>query len=190
MTKIRNFILLVLGSVITMTSCSIDQNDSQKKIVTDYIQGLNKEDFSLILKCVSDSVVTAEMNYVLTKNKQELYKHFQWDSVFQPKYNLIGYKTDSAGLICTIGKTGKRIEFLQDTSMVYKTRFEFKGNKIIKISLIDYVYLDTLGWQSRRDSLVAWIDKYHPELSGFVYDLTPGGAQKYLTAIDLYKKEK
>lgn len=173
-----------------MISCSIQQHDSQKKIVTDYIQGLNNGEFNLISKCVSDSVVTTEMNFVLTKNKQELYSHFQWDSVFQPKYNLIGYKTDNAGLICTVGKTCKRIEFLQDTSMVYKTRFEFEGNKIVKISLIDYVYLNTLTWQPRRDSLVAWIDKYHPELSGFVYDLTPSGAQKYLTAIDLYKKEK
>jgi ketosteroid isomerase-like protein len=134
-------------------------------------------------------VVATEMSYVLSKNKQELYRQFQWDSVFSPSCNLIDYKTDSTGLICTIKKSCKRIKFLQDTSIIFKTNFVLKGNKIAKISLIDYVYFDTLSWQTRRDSLVAWIDKNYPKLSGFVYDMTPNGAQNYLKAIDLFKTE-
>jgi hypothetical protein len=47
MTKNKNSILLIVGLIITMISCEIDQNDSQNRLVTDYIQGLNTRDFNL-----------------------------------------------------------------------------------------------------------------------------------------------
>ena len=43
-------------------------------------------------------------------------------------------------------------------------------------------------WQRERDSLVNWIKENHPELDGFVHDLSMEGAQNYLKAISLYKK--
>lgn len=77
--------------IITMISCKTDQNDFRNRLVPDYIQGLNTGDFNLISKCISDSVVNTEMDYVLSKNKQELYRQFQWDSVFSSSYNLIDF---------------------------------------------------------------------------------------------------
>ena len=37
---------------------------------------------------------------------------------------------------------------------------------------MDYENFDLYQWSSRRDTLVKWIETYHPELSGFNFDMT------------------
>lgn len=45
-------------------------------------------------------------------------------------------------------------------------------------------------WQMERDSLVKWVSINHPELDGFIHDLTMNGAINYLKAIELYENSK
>jgi hypothetical protein len=190
MIRIFDYTMLTVILISLTDSCNTKQNISREQMVNDYYYGLNTGDFNLISNCISDSIITAEMDYILTQNKQDLYKQFQWDSVFKPNYSLIDLTNDSSGILVTVAKICKRIEFLQDTALVYKAKIDFSGNKIIKISITDYVYMNLKKWGPTRDSLSAWIDKYHPELAGFVNDMTLNGAQNYLTAIDLYENEK
>ncbi len=192
MIKEKKFVqILFIGFLITFISCNAIQNSlKHEQIVTDYFKGLNTGDFSLISKCVSDSIQTTEKEYLLTRNQKELYQQFQWDSVFNPKYDLTDLESDSNSIMATVSKICKRIDFLQDTAMVFKVTIDIKDSQITKIQITDYVYLNFATWQSRRDTLVAWIDKNHPEIYGFLDDMTLKGAQNYLKAIELYRNEK
>lgn len=189
MIKKINFTGIVLiGLIITMISCNSKKStDSKDQIIKDYYSGCNSGNFNMISECISDSIMTTEMEYILTRNRNELYKQFQWDSVFQPKYNLIDLENDSNSYVATISKICKRIDFLQDTVITFTVKIDFKDDKIIKMQLTDYVLLDFIKWQQRTETLISWINQNYPELSGFNNDLTKSGAQKFLKAVDLYR---
>ena len=53
-----------------------------------------------------------------------------------------------------------------------KQRIHFKQGVITTIENREYMNFDVPKWTSNRDSLVSWIDINHPELSGFINDLT------------------
>ncbi len=188
MNKVKALYLLTLGLCFALISCT-NHTQMQKQTITKFFQGINDSNFDEVSRYVADSVVTSEMQTILTKTKQELHQQFQWDSVFSPNYQILEIKKHDDEWICKVKKSCKRIQFLQDTSITCKMTIQMDESKIVKLSTTDYLTMDMAKWQSRRDTLVAWIAKKHPELSGFVYDLTPQGAQNYLSAIDFYKSE-
>ena len=183
--------LLESALILLVIACSIDKTQRNKtQLVQDYYMGLNLGNFKLISGCVADSVITSEKDFILSRTRLELYQHFQWDSVFRPNYQIIDVKDLEQAVQLTVIKQCERIQFLQDTAMVYKVNITFSDGKITQIQTTDYVFLDFTKWQPRRNTLVKWIDVNHPELSGFVNDLTLNGAQNYIQAINLYTNEK
>jgi hypothetical protein len=64
----------------------------------------------------------------------------------------------------------------------------FKSGKIAEIENVEYQNVNWSTWTKNRDSLVNWIDKQHPELSGFINDMTKTGGINYIKAIELYTK--
>ncbi len=180
------------ASVLTLTfyTCQTDFHVHHKQSIKAYFKALNARDFRQLSPLVSDSMKTSEMGYILTRNKADFYKQFQWDSVFQAKYQVreMNFRSDSVELV--VSKHCRRIAFLQDTDLVYRALFVFDGNQIAEINTTGYISMDFALWQARRDSLVAWIGQKHPELNGFVHDLSPEGARKYMKAIELWRKEK
>jgi hypothetical protein len=187
-------ILIFLFAIVCLIQFGCKSSSASltsEKIVNDYINGLNESNFEHFESFISDSLTTMEGGFVLTENSKDYYIHFQWDSVFSPKYNIINSKKISDNSVeVTLSKTCKRIKYLHDTATIYKVRFDFANNHIIKIDNFELVYFDTLKWSSRRDALVAWIKIHYPDLDGFVYDQTLIGAQNYLKAIELYNDKK
>ncbi len=184
------YFLSVIVFALTFFACQNDFHNSHEQSINAYFKALNAQDFRLISPLISDSLKTTEMGYILTHKKAGFYGQFQWDSVFQAKYQVreINFHSDSVELV--VSKICRRISFLQDTALVYRVLFVFDGNQIAEISTTGYISMDFGLWQARRDSLVAWIDQAHPELNGFVYDLSPEGGVKYLKAIEIWRKEK
>jgi hypothetical protein len=161
------------------------------KIIHTYIVALNESNFKQIESCISDSLVTMEGGFVLTKSSKDYYVHFQWDSVFSPKYTILNSnKISDKSIEVTLSKICKRIKYLHDSATVFKTKFDFADKRIVSIDNFELVYFDTLKWSSRRDTLVNWVSEHYPELDGFIYDQTPNGAQNYLKAIELYTDKK
>lgn len=188
MTRIL-FVFSAITCLLQFNCKSSSDILNPEKIVADYIHGLNESNFEYIKPLISDSLTTMEGGFVLTKNSKEYYTHFQWDSVFSPKYIIVESKRISDNSVdVTLSKKCERIKYLHDTATVYRAKIDFANNNIIKIDNFELVVFDTLKWESRRDTLVAWIKINHPELDGYIYDQTPNGAQNYLKAIKLYNE--
>ena len=183
--------LFVVACQILLSCKSSSDNLKPEEVVVGYINGLNESSFKQIEPYISDSLLTMEGDFVLTQSSEEYKIHFQWDSVFSPEYNIINSKKISDNSIEVIlSKTCDRIKYLHDTATVYTAIFDLDNNHIIKINNTALIYFDTLKWSNRRDTLVAWVKKHHPELDGFIYDQTLVGAQNYLKAIELYHDKK
>ncbi len=137
---------------------------------------------------MEDSIQITEMNYVLTKNRNEFNRQFLWESAFEPQYKIIDIRETSFGATAKITKTDKRIDFLQDSAIIYKIEARFSDNLISHIKLTEYVQFNYAKWQARRNSLIEWTKIHHPELPAFVNDMTPQGAKNYVKVLGLYEK--
>ena len=184
--NVIKYILCFTISIILLSCTHSGARKSQEAIVKDYIDDLNKSDFSRISEVIHDSIMTIEGGLVGCKNKSEFYTIFQWDSVFSPVYKIKSIEKNEQNIEAIISKECDRIRFLHDSATVYRSVFEFQGDMIVKISNIEDIVFDLQKWVSRRDTLVNWIDQNYPDLSGFVFDQTMQGAKNYLKAISLY----
>jgi len=183
---IKYLILLIL---FTYSCNDASKNLTHDEIVSEYIKGLNESNFKKIKTYISDSLILIEEGFTLTKSLNEYYTFFQWDSVFFPKYTLLkSHKINNNLSEIILSKICKRIEYLHDSEIVYKQLIQIDKNEIIQIETKELTVFDTLKWSSRRDTLVKWIENYYPDLNGFEYDQTLTGAEDYIKAIELYKK--
>lgn len=183
------FLLAVL--ILILSACHTGNSKlSDKQIIKEYYAVLNSNDFNKIKGYLSDEILSAEGDYVLSNNIHDYYILFQWDSVFTPHYELIELRNEDNLLVATVNKHCKRIEFLQDTLISYNVEIHVNKGKISLLQTNDFIVFDFEKWQYRRDSLTLWIEKNYPHLSGFINNMTPKGAVDYLKAIELYSQYK
>ena len=178
-------LLLILG---LLYSCNRPNN---QVILENYFDGYYNQGFNSIAGLLADSVTIKELpNYEMKYSKNEFRIFYQWDSVFQPtqRFTIIG-QTDST-IDYIEERYSKRFEFLQHNPLKLKQRIYFQQGKISILENRAYLNFDVEKWTSNRDSLVSWIDRSHPELSGFIYDMTKEGAENYLKAIELYNSDR
>ena len=190
MKKFYLAFLVMTCFCVGIISCNMNQSASSEMIISEYFSGYNMRNFDMISTYVSDSILISEMDHVVSSDRQELYTHFQWDSVFIPKYKIIDLVSNEDTVFVTASKICKRIKYLHDKPTVYKANFIIDHQQIVKVQTTEFLEFDYKIWEARRDSLVAWIDDNHNALSGFQYDLTLQGAHNYLEAIDLYNRHK
>lgn len=74
--------------------------------------------------------------------------------------------------------------------MTCQYKISFNSEKISKIEELECENVDWDIWRKKVDSLVRWTRKNHPELDGFINDMTVNGALHYIKAIELYKKSQ
>lgn len=182
-----NFKITALLFLVFLSACqSFTKENAKERSVRLYIHALNQANFHNLDQLLSDSILMSEQEFTILKGKEQFHTFFQWDSVFSPKYQLLRIQETEDGVNTTISKNCKRITFLQDSASIYKTTFHFDKNKISKIHTTENVYFDTVRWTQNRDELVDWVNITHPELNGFIYDMTSEGATNYLEAMRLF----
>ncbi|MBQ4803291.1 hypothetical protein J8L88_10565 [Aquimarina sp. MMG015] len=182
----------IVGSLILFVCiCSLNgctRNDNTQ-LVKDYYNQLNQSNYSELSEFIGDSITISEGDYNMNYSTNDYYQFFQWDSVFNPKYEILAIKEIDNKVEISISKTCTRIEFLNQKPLISTEIIEIKNQKISKIKNIE-MDSDFKLWNIKRGQMVTWIKKNHPELDGFIYDQTKIGAQNYLKAIDLYTKSE
>lgn len=182
-----------IGIALLVVCCLIGCNEQKrtpKEMVKVYYQSLDLGDYNSIKLVISDSITLVEGDFVMPYDKGSFYEHFKWDSVFRTSYELLNIEEKNNQVFATVASKSIKNEFLQNNPLTCTFKISFKSGKISGIENSKCTGTDWALWETQRDSLVSWVAKTHPNLNGFVYDMTMKGAMNYVNAISLYKKAK
>ena len=182
--------LLILLTVISVLSGCSNKKLSPSEAVEEYYAAFDSSNFERLISLVDDSLTIVEGEFLSTYNHDSFYQQFKWDSIFQPTYEVIRIEEESDHVIATVSSHSLRYEFLKNNPLTSKFKISLNSGKISRIELVGYEGADFEVWQKERDSLVKWVNTNHPELDGFVNDLTINGSKNYLKAIELYENRK
>lgn len=164
-----------------------DQMPTKEDVVNNYFEAFDAGNYAELSQGIGDSIIIVEGDYVMPYTRAAYYEVFKWDSVFRPSYEVLDMTQAGDQLLITVSSTSERYRFLKNNPMVCQRRISFRSGKISKIETLDCPGVDWSVWQSQRDSLVEWTSRHHPELDGFIHDMTLSGAVKYSKAIELYQ---
>lgn len=170
-------------------SCQPKEKEVDKvQLVKDYVSALNTFDFEGIVSKFQDSVRLKEIVYESHFSREDYYHLFQWDSIFQPKYEILEIEEAEDGTVkMQVSKAGPRILFLNKKPIITDEVVRFEGDKIQSVQITDYVVFDEVTWTNTRKDLLSWINANHPELNGFLHDQTKQGALNYMKALEYYQ---
>ncbi len=180
---------LFILALILVVSCT-QRNSTPSEAIREYYAGFENGDYNRVKRTIADSLAITEGDYVMSFTPESFYEQFKWDSVFKPNYNLVELEDHDGRMVATVAVKSLRFEFLKNNPLTCKHRFHFQSGKIAKIESLDCIDANWEIWQKERDSLVEWTKINHPELDGFINDLSMKGAINYLKAIALYKKNE
>lgn len=181
--------ILFLFVVIGVASCSATKSTTTEQ-VSAYYEGFKNSDYNQIKRTLADSLVTIEGDFTTSYSHESYYEQFKWDSVFKPKYKLVSIENQQGHLIATVSVHTSKFEFLKNNPLTFKHKFSFKSGKIAKIENIGFIDADFDIWAKQRAALVNWVKVNHPEIDGFMNDLTMQGALNYLQALEFYKNRE
>ena len=181
---------LIFFSLITFSVGCSNEKLSPDELVTKYYNAFNASDFTQLVPLITDSITIIEGDYVMPFSHNSFYEHFKWDSIFQPTYKIVELEGQNNQIIATVASSSKRYKFLKNDPLICRFKISFNSNRIAKLEALECLNTDWNVWQEERDSLVNWIEANHPELDGFIHDLTMDGAKDYLKAIELYKNRE
>ncbi|MDO6470786.1 hypothetical protein [Maribacter sp. 1_MG-2023] len=179
-------IFLILFLAVILTSCG-NKKLSHKETVTIYYQAFDSGNFDKIKGVIHDSITMINGDFVTPFDKSNFYEFYKWDSVFKPSYEILELAEENEDLIATISQKNIRNEFLKNNPLQFKVKLSFSADKISRLEELEYIRVNWQEWNQEKDSLVNWTKVNHPNLDGFVNDLTMVGAMKYLKAIELYE---
>ena len=183
-------IVLLLLLTIGFISCKNSEKEINRvEIAKQYFKVLDNSDYSKISDWFADSLKTIEGEHKNTYSKSKYLEILKWDSVFEPNYEILEIEQKDGIVKAKISKMDKRIFFLHEKPFITNQIIRFQKDKIISIET-DYVNFDYPTWEKNKNELLSWIEKNHPELNGFIHDLTEDGGMKFLKAIELYKNIK
>ena len=181
--KNQSFLLLL---ILLLNGC-VNKKMSCFETVTEYYEAFDDSNFDLVRTLIDDSLTIVDGPYTTTYSHESFHEQFKWDSIFQTSYEVVEIMSKSDDVIATVASRSLRFDFLKNNPLFCKYKVSFQSGKISKIEAISYVNADWKIWTKRVDSLVKWVNTNHPDLDGFIHDLSMEGAINYLKAIKLYE---
>ncbi|APQ17625.1 hypothetical protein [Maribacter hydrothermalis] len=183
----NTFVILFLIGLLC--ACS-NEKLSHKEAIAIYYKAFDSGDYNKITAVVHDSITMVSGDFVTTFNKDSFYEFYKWDSIFKPTYELLEIEEKNKEIIAIISQNNIRNEFLKNNPLKLNVKVTLTSDKIAKLEELDYIDVNWNIWAQRRDSLVGWIKINHPELDGFVNDISKKGAMNYLQAIKMYENRE
>ncbi|MEP2690017.1 hypothetical protein [Maribacter dokdonensis] len=179
----------VLLLLLFLTSCQ-QQNVNRTAVVKSYYSAFDSGDYNALKAITNDSVTIISGDFTTNYDKEAFYEFYKWDSIFKPTYNTIKIEEENNTVLVTVAQKNKRNSFLQNNPLKFKVRVSFTSGKISKLEELEYINVNWNEWNQQKNALVEWVQLNHPELDGFVNDMTMKGAMDYLKAIELYEKKE
>ena len=173
--------------VVVLASCQPSGTAKKEQLARNYYQALNQSNFDRIAELQFDSIRITEGPYASAYSVKDYVNWLQWDSVFQPTYEVLDIKSNEEKVELTVSKVCKRIQFLNGGPMISKEVMQFKNEKIYAIAIGDFTSFNGERWNTQREKLVNWVKENHIELDGFINDQTLKGGLNYLKALNLYQ---
>ncbi len=164
-----------------------DQKIEIRETVSKYYDARDQGNYTKLQTLISDSITITAGDYVMPYNHDSFYEQFKWDSVFKPSYRIVELEEENEGIIASVVLNSIKHEFLKNSDMICQYRISFNSGKISKIEELECKDADWATWSKEVDALVSWTKRNHPELDGFINDMTQKGAMNYLKAIELYE---
>ncbi len=180
----KYFILFFFTTLLT--GCA-NKRLTPSDLVTEYYHAFNDSDFNRITAVIADSITIVEGEYVMPYSQKSFHEQFKWDSIFRPTYKIVELEGQNNRIIATVASSSIRYKFLKNDPLTCRFEISFNSDGITKLESLECLDADWNVWQAKRDSLVNWTKRNHPELDGFIHDLTMNGAINYLKAIELYE---
>ena len=181
--------ILILFLLCFLTGCS-ERKLNHKETVSSYYHAFDSGNYHKIKALMNDSVTQINGDFVTPYNHESFYEFFKWDSIFKSSYEIVEIEEKNNDIIVTVAQENLRNEFLRNNPLVYMVKVSFNSDKISKLEDLDYIGVDWEAWNQNKDSLVSWIKNNHPDLDGFVNNMTLKGSKNYLKAIELYTSNK
>jgi len=178
--------LSILFMLCIITACD-NQQLTQKETVINYYNARDKANFNELKELISDSVTIISGDFIMPYDPDSFYEVFKWDSVFNPAYKVVDLIEKNNQILATVELSSIKNEFLKNNGMLCQYNISFDSGKISKIEELACENADWEAWQVGVNSLVNWTRQNHPELNGFINDMTMQGAMNYIKAIKLYK---
>ncbi len=166
------------------------QEPTRQETITKYYNARDAANYDVLKTTINDSITIIAGDYIMPYNHDSFYEQFRWDSVFRSSYKIVELEENNNQIIVTVAQNNLRNEFLKNNPLIYKQKISFTSGKISKLEELESIGTDWNVWNKERDSLVRWIERNHPELDGFIDDMTMNGSMNYLSAIKLYKNRK
>lgn len=182
-------ILSVLFLLSFFTGCD-KQKSTHQETVSQYYASRDIGNYNELKILINDSITITAGDFVMPYDHDSFHEQFKWDSIFKPAYEVVGLEEKNDQIIASVRLKSVRNTFLKNEAMTCDYKISFHSGKISKIEELDCKDVDWSIWQKERDSLVGWIKENHPELDGFINDMTMRGAMNYVKAIGLYEAEK
>lgn len=179
---------LKLALIFLSIGC-LDQGSTKQDVVKEYYNAFDAGNYNKMKVLINDTITITSGDYVTPYSHESFHEFFKWDSIFKTSYEVVGLEEKDNHIVATVASESLRYKFLKNNPLTCQFNIFFNSGKISKIHSGECVGADWSIWERQRDSLVMWITKNHPELDGFIYDMTQDGAQDYLEAIELYEKE-
>lgn len=185
--NLKHFCIL-LSVLLFLASCHESKLSPTEK-VTQYYNGFDQGRFSEIREVMYDTLTIVSGDFVTPYSHESFYEFFKWDSIFRSTYKIQELSQKNEKVLVTIRSESLKYKFLENNPLTTKFAISFTDDKISRIEDLGSETADWALWQTKRDTLVNYIKKYHPELNGFINDMSMKGAQDYLKAMRYYRDQ-
>jgi hypothetical protein len=179
-------ILFALIALLLITACK--EETDKLDLIQQYYEGLNSGDYKKASSVLSDQFIMRENedNFEVSFSPEKFHDWFQWDSVFQPTYEIKASELVNDTLRIAISKKCDRIMLFNEAPLTNLAYFEISDGKIKAINRYKYLVADWNKWMKNKDQFLQFVHTEIPEYKDMEKVQNYEYGEKFAKAIQLY----